>query len=262
VRWLLLLAACSADPVGMNGEPLPADHADMAAADLAAADLAAADLAAADLAAADLAAADLAAADLAAADHASTADLMRPAPGTLVGSVQLTYYWVTQQSDYTGADDTALCDVSANVIAMVPLAFANALKLEGTGKLTDGRLLNIGGSCACPSGMTSCYIVLDQSKYPWGVGVQSRPLVPFRSIAVDKSFIPYGTHVYVPEFDGVQMPSSYGFLHDGCFEADDTGGGIVGAHIDFFAAEKSNYRTLDGTLKLNNVTVYEGLRCP
>lgn len=184
-------------------------------------------------------------------------------PGTLKGTVQLTYYWVTQQSDYTGANDTALCDVSTNVLATVPLAFANALRLEGTGKLTDGRLLNVGGSCACSSGMTTCYIVLDQTKYPWGVGVQSRPLVPFRSIAVDRNYIPYGTRVYVPEFDGVQMPSSYGFVHDGCFQADDTGGGIVGAHIDFFAAEKSNYQMLDRTLRLSNVTTYlASPRCP
>jgi 3D (Asp-Asp-Asp) domain-containing protein len=183
--------------------------------------------------------------------------------GTSKGSVQLTYYWVTQQSDFTGANDTPLCDVSTNILATVPLAFANALKLEGTGKLTDGRLLNVGGSCACPSGMTTCYIVLDQTKYPWGVGVQSRPLVPFRSIAVDRSFIPYGTKVYIPEFDGVAMPSSYGFVHDGCVQADDTGGGIVGAHIDFFAAEKSNYTTLDRMLRLSSVTAYVASpRCP
>lgn len=193
-------------------------------------------------------------------DLAPRADL---GPGTLKGTVQLTYYWVTQQSDYSGANDTPICGVSANVLATVPLAFANALKLEGTGRLTDGRLLNVGGSCQCPSGMTTCYIVLDQTKYPWGVGVQSRPLVPFRSIAVDRNYIPYGAHVYVPEFDGVQMPSSSGFVHDGCLQADDTGGGIVGAHIDFFAAEKSNYTTLDRMLKLSNVTVYlASPRCP
>jgi 3D (Asp-Asp-Asp) domain-containing protein len=206
---------------------------------------------------------DLALADLAQPDLTQPIDLFREdlSPGTSKGTVTLTYYWVTEESDYSGADDTALCDVSANVIAMVPLAFANALKIEGTGKLSDGRLLNIGGSCACSSGMTTCYITLDQTKYPWGVGVQSRPLVPFRSIAVDKSFIPYGTHVYIPEFDGVQMPSS--FVHDGCFEADDTGGGIVGAHIDFFAAEKKNYLTLDGMLNLSSVTAFVNPpRCP
>jgi 3D (Asp-Asp-Asp) domain-containing protein len=209
---------------------------------------------------------DLPDGDVATADLGAPPDLaMRPdlGPGTLKGTVQLTYYWVTQEADFSGPDDTALCDVSTNVIAMVPLAFANALRLEGTGRLTDGRLLNVGGSCACSSGMTTCYIVLDQTRYPWGVGVQSRPLVPFRSVAVDRNYIPYGTRLYVRELDGVQMPSSYGFVHDGCVQADDTGGGITGAHIDFFAAEKSNYLTLDRMLRLSNVTVYTASpRCP
>ena len=183
--------------------------------------------------------------------------------GTAKGKVQLTYYWVTYEGDYTGADDTPLCDVSANVLATVPLAFANSLRLEGTGRLLDGRLLNVGGSCQCPSGMTTCYVVLDPVLYPWGMGAGSRALVPFRSIAVDRSFVPLGTHVYVPELDGVQMPSSYGFVHDGCLSADDVGGGIVGAQFDFFAAEKSNYRTLDAQLGLSSVTAYVNApRCP
>jgi 3D (Asp-Asp-Asp) domain-containing protein len=183
--------------------------------------------------------------------------------GTLKGTVMLTYYWVALQSDYPGANDTILCDVSTQTLATVPLAFANALRIEGTGKLTDGRMLNVGGSCACPSGMTTCYIVLDQTKYPWGLGVQSRALEPFRSIAVDRNFIAIGTKVYVPELDGVQMPASYGFLHDGCLVADDVGGGITGAHIDFFAAEKKNYQLLDGQLGLDDVTAYvDPPRCP
>jgi 3D (Asp-Asp-Asp) domain-containing protein len=183
--------------------------------------------------------------------------------GTPKGKAQLTYYWVASESDYTGANDTILCDANANTLATVPLAFANAIRLEGTGKLTDGRILNVGASCACPSGMTVCYIVLDPVKYPWGLGASSRALKPFRSIAVDRNFVAIGTKVYVPEFDGVQMPSSYGFVHDGCLVADDVGGGITGAHFDFFAAEKKNYLTLDGMLKLNSVTAYvDPPRCP
>ncbi len=183
--------------------------------------------------------------------------------GTPKGQVVLTYYWVASQADYTGANDTILCDVSTQTLATVPLAFANALRIEGTGKLTDGRLLNIGGSCACPSGMTTCYIVLDPTKYPWGLGVMSRALKPFRSLAVDKNFIAITHSVYIPEFDGVQMPSSYGFLHDGCFTADDVGGGITGAHVDFFAAEKKNYQVLDAMLSLSSVTAYvDPARCP
>lgn len=177
-------------------------------------------------------------------------------PGTPKGTVVLTYYWVTNQADYSGANDTVLCDTKANPLSTVPLAFAQALALEGTGRLTDGRLLNVGGSCACSSGMRTCYDVLDPAKYPWGLGVGGRALRPFRSIAVDKSFISIGERVYVPAFDGITMPSSYGFVHDGCLSADDVGGGITGAHIDWFVAEKANYRTLDGRLRLSSVSAY------
>lgn len=204
--------------------------------------------------------------DLAAAgsvDLLTTVDL-RPLPsgdlgfseGTLLQLVKLTYYWITSQDDYAGADDTILCDGSAQTIATVPLAFANSLRLEGTGRLSDGRLLNVGSSCACPSGMTTCYVVLDQTKFPFGLGVQSRPLRPYRSVAVDKAIIAIGTPLYVPAFDGLDTPGDYGFLHDGCVIAEDVGGGIDGAHIDFFVAEKKNYQTLSSTIALNEVDLF------
>jgi 3D (Asp-Asp-Asp) domain-containing protein len=183
--------------------------------------------------------------------------------GTALGSVKLTYYYLAEESDYTGAADTVLCDVSAQTLATVPKAFATDLAIEGSGKLADGRVLNVGGNCACASGMTTCYIVLDEKMYPWGVGVMSRALRPYRSIAVDPKLIPFGDKVYVPELDGVTMPGSYGFVHDGCLEADDTGGAINGAHVDFFVGEKSSYLTLDKMLMLTSVTAYlSPPRCP
>ena len=176
--------------------------------------------------------------------------------GTLLEMVKLTYYWVTSQADYTGANNTILCDASAQTLATVPLAFANALRLEGTGRLVDGRLLNVGSSCQCPSGMTTCYVVLDQAKYPFGLGVQGRALDPYRSVAVDKSIIAIGTPLYVPAFDGLDTPGDYGFVHDGCVIAEDVGGGIDGAHIDFFVAEKKNYQSLNSTIGLSEVDLF------
>jgi 3D (Asp-Asp-Asp) domain-containing protein len=183
--------------------------------------------------------------------------------GTLKGSMVLTYYWVTMQADYTGPNDTVICDAKALSLATVPLAFAQALALEGTGRLSDGRLLNVSGACTCSSGMHTCYSVLDPLKYPFGEGVGSRALRPYRSIAVDRSFFAIGTKLYVPELLGEPMPQSYGFVHDGCLSADDVGGGITGAHIDWFVAEKANYRTLDAQLKLSQVAAYvNSPHCP
>lgn len=190
-------------------------------------------------------------------------DAGRPPPGARLGTFQLTYYWVTAEEDFSGAQDTTLYDDSCGTIAMVRKDFADALAVEGTGRLSDGRVVNVSGSCGCPS--TTCYVLVD-AQHPWGYGAQSNALVPFRSIAVDRNVIALGSHVYVAEFDGVTMPgdASYGqFVHDGCVNADDVGGGINGQHIDFFAALEAHYRTLDGQLGLNDVTVYAGgQRCP
>jgi 3D (Asp-Asp-Asp) domain-containing protein len=184
-------------------------------------------------------------------------------PGALLGSFQLTYYWVTTEDEYSGTKDTDLFDNSCNLLATVTAKFAASLKLEGTGRLSDGRLLNYDGACSCPT--SPCYLVADAA-HPWGYGVQGRALVPFRSFAVDPAEIAYGTPLYVPELDGVTMPGEApwgAFVHDGCVSADDTGGAIVGKHVDWFVALRTGYQSLDATLGLSSVSVREGgTRCP
>lgn len=70
----------------------------------------------------------------------------------------------------------------------------------------------------------------------FGKGVQNYQLVPFRSIAVDNSLIPYGSVLFIPEAQGVQYTDADGEkqTHDGLFFAADTGSKIVGNHIDVF----------------------------
>lgn len=53
----------------------------------------------------------------------------------------------------------------------------------------------------------------------------AKPLGYLRSIAVDPRVIPLGSHVYIPAYAGV---------NGGWFVAQDTGGAIVGRHIDVF----------------------------
>ena len=178
--------------------------------------------------------------------------------GDLIGTFQLTYYWVTTEADYPGTPDTDLYDSDCTVLATVTSDFASALALEGTGKLIDGRVLNYWGSCGCPH--SPCFFEVD-AEHPWGVGVQNRALVPFRSIAVDIDVISYGSRIFIPELDGVLMPGDtpWGdFIHDGCVSADDTGGAIIGMHIDFFAALRDYYYDLNAELGLSNVTLHEG----
>ncbi len=59
----------------------------------------------------------------------------------------------------------------------------------------------------------------------FGAGT-SRPLRYYRSIAVDPDLIPLGSLVYVPAYKPLNS--------DGWFRADDTGGAIIGRHIDVY----------------------------
>jgi 3D (Asp-Asp-Asp) domain-containing protein len=185
------------------------------------------------------------------------------APGAPLGTFQITYYWITSEADYSDPPDTSIYDADCVELAVVSLAFAESLALEGTGRLLDGRVLNYDGQCGCA--FTPCFHEVD-AEHPWGVGVQSRPLVPFRSVAVDPAVLTIGSSYYVLELDGVTMPGDEpwgAFVHDGCIVADDQGGAIDGMQIDFFAAFRGGYQALDGELGLNDVTLFEGgAHCP
>jgi 3D (Asp-Asp-Asp) domain-containing protein len=177
----------------------------------------------------------------------------RPDPGPSLGSFQLTYYYVASETDYAGIADTALYADDCAELATVPLDFADDLDIEGTGRLADGRLINVAGACACPR--SPCYVEAD-ADHPWGYGVENRALVPFVSIAVDPGVISYGTGIYLPELDGVVEPG--GTTLDGCVVAADTGGGIVGEHIDYFVGLRDTYHALDDALGLTDIEVRDG----
>ena len=172
--------------------------------------------------------------------------------GQFFAQMKQTYYYLANEADYSGSASLNIVDSSCKKIATVSSNFYTAMCIEGSGKLKDGRVINYAKKCSCaaPCGYKSakiCYSVLDKSKYPWGAGSKSKALVPFRSWAVDTSLIAHGTALYAKEWDGVQIPKQGGiggFTHDGCFRADDVGGGIKGKHFDYFSGTKSMYQAL------------------
>jgi 3D (Asp-Asp-Asp) domain-containing protein len=169
----------------------------------------------------------------------------------------LRFYWLVLEDDYQDPEGENVpksgrgknVPVSTKVDLYTPLGFflgrvserlAWALRLEGSGLMSDGRVINYSGKC--PFGYGTCFEQLDVKEHPFGRGSGSRPLIPFKSVAIDPRLVPIGEPIYVPEFDGLVLPD--GSIHDGCVRADDTGGGIKKRKMDFFVVTYSNFRFL------------------
>ncbi|MBK7534715.1 MAG: hypothetical protein IPI49_04915 [Myxococcales bacterium] len=160
----------------------------------------------------------------------------------------LRFYWLAREEDhddpeeveYRPLDEVELYTPRGFYLGSVAERFAWALRMEGTGLMSDGRVINYAGACAF--GYGTCFEELDHHLYPFGRGSRRRPLVPFVSVAVDQAVVPIGEPLYIPEFDGLLLPD--GSVHDGCVRADDTGGGIKRQKMDFFVVSYRNFRTV------------------
>ena len=73
----------------------------------------------------------------------------------------------------------------------------------------------------------------------------SQPLHPYRTVAVDPDLIPSGSRLYIPAYRGV---------NGGWFTATDTGGAIIGRHIDVYRPPTGSID--DGGRYLTHVHVY------
>jgi 3D (Asp-Asp-Asp) domain-containing protein len=182
-----------------------------------------------------------------------TSEPTRLSPGALLGTVWNTYYYLAEESLYPSTGDEALLyDATCQPVARVSAAFSDALCVEGSGRLADGTVLSFARTCSCgrrcPTGGTVCYEQLSHVDYPWGRGSGGRPLIPLRSLAVDRSLLALGSTVYLAEWDGFEVPgigSLGGFVHDGCFRADDVGGWVENNHIDLFSGTRAMRSALE-----------------
>lgn len=172
--------------------------------------------------------------------------------GEYLTSVRFTYWSFELEADFSGSDDTVLNDQSCAPIANVPADFAGSLCAWGSGRLTEGPVVNFDGTCRCgypcpQDGSTVCFVLVDYAQFPWGVGAANTPIVPLRSLTIDESVILHGSVLYAPIWDGLAIPAQSGvggFVHDGCFRADDAGYGITGSTVSLAAGPIAMYSWL------------------
>lgn len=200
-----------------------------------------------------------------------TEEPIEPGPHQL-GQFTITFYYVIGEDEVATRpvllaandnraggteDDTELTGITPDLVTLYagggkcePIAevskeFASQLALQGTGKLRDGRVLNIWGACNC--GHTPCFKV---TQAQWGTAGSGKPLQPFRTVAVDPKIVKLGSLLYVPLLEGRTMPGRQpwgGYVHDGCVIADDTGGHIAGNRLDLFVGRKAYFLGLSGS---------------
>ncbi len=188
----------------------------------------------------------------------------------------LRFYWLSLEDDYDDPQSPktpktgGVAKVPTNTwvelytqagyfFGRVPERFAWSLRLEGSGLMRDGRIINYTGPCKF--GYGTCFEQLDVGEHPFGRGAGLRPLIPFKSVAVDPRYVRIGEPLYIPEFDGLVLPD--GSIHDGCVRADDTGGGIKKRKMDFFVVTYGNFRfLLEELLNVTWITPHvEAPRC-
>ncbi len=188
-----------------------------------------------------------------------------PGDGDLLENFKWTYYWIANESEFDGPQNTPIYRPDESILAYARYDFVESVSTEWTGYLLDGTLINGSDYCAIAT-HGICFKEVDESQFPYGKGSEDNPLIPFRTVASDNAVVPFGTKLYVPALDGQTIPATLdvpAFVHDGCVEVGDTGTSVDGYHLDFFALQRSTYVIIDNDIELNYVDVYQNSpSCP
>ena len=148
--------------------------------------------------------------------------------GRELGKFRNTWYCLALESEHPDSPkDQNIYKKSGDIMAVVHEKFKKDLRIEGSGELADGRVINFNG--VSEDKKEHFYRVTPN---PYGDGVGNCALVPFHTIAVDPDYIPLGSLVRIPETEGMQLPD--GTLHDGLWRAEDIGSAIKKDRIDLY----------------------------
>ncbi len=136
----------------------------------------------------------------------------------------VTLYYTALESDYPSGQDASFRGPDGTVIAQVSSEFLRKASVEGSAKLSDGRVLNVAGKV---NGEQRWQVV----RAAYGLDAVGCPLIPYKSVAVGPD-IKMGTRLLIPETMGMKLPD--GTRHDGIWYAVDRGSKIVEHRIDLF----------------------------
>lgn len=151
-----------------------------------------------------------------------------PAADILLDGFRITSYTLARESDLSGQRSGNRTRVTGRGLpgdyAWEFLCSGHGVAMQGTGITLDGRLVHYlsggGGFCGRDHHLCDC-VNARWSPATGVVGSTGRELTEYFSIAVDPTVIPYGSFVWI---DAMKR----------WFRADDTGGAIIGKHIDIY----------------------------
>ncbi len=151
-----------------------------------------------------------------------------------IGEFNPSFYWVAVEKRTAEPKNVKLFDSKGRLMTSVSESFYKELRMEGTGILTNGKLINFDSRLRLPDGSVEVRWRWCGPEAPFGYGHGNTPLKEFRSAAVDPKVVPLGSKLYIPAAKGIKLPN--GKVHDGIFWAHDVGSMIVERKIDIFTS--------------------------
>jgi hypothetical protein len=187
------------------------------------------------------------------------ANLERRGISSCYRKARLTQYWIPKEGEkdmtnngdiitLTGSRYKRLKDRNGKTIAKVAKNTYDKFRMEGTGLLRSGVMVNLDGHA-------DEFLKVNRKKTPYGLGSNRNGLTPWVSVATND--IKKGTTLYIKQLNGLKLPN--GKRHNGCVRVDDSGWSMGSCQIDFFVLQYNAYRVL--TKKIPSTVQVVQKRC-
>lgn len=152
-----------------------------------------------------------------------------------IKSVKLDYFYEIKLEEYNGRSSINIKDIYNQTIITVSSDAYNELLYTGSGKLPNGKIINIYKK--------DKFEYID-SKYKYTLGSNNNELIPYRSISTN--IFKFGTYIYIKDYEKIGLGN---ITHDGCFRVDDNN--KDNNRITIFTGDTKTYnKNINKTLKI------------